>query len=387
MIDETGHTRLADFGLLTIISDPANLLSSGSYTPGGTARWTSPELIAPQRFGFKNSRPTKASDCYALGMVIYETISGNLPFHKHTDLTVIMKVLEGEHPSRGVRFTESLWKMLELCWEPQPNDRPSIEDVLRGLEIVSNSSELPPPVVEEEEDSDGSDSISDSHTVQNGTSDTMMTERSTPMSYGPGYLTGRPPSSVSSIGAIVEDSPILASDYLTLSEYFTMVRMVGSQHISPIGHMLSPQNEPSNMNHISGNRQQGHSPGYPHYPVGTPPSINEINSELMHIPDTLLPKIEQELMIPQDRDFATMTVDEKVRSWTLRTVRSFTIPFSDVLLFSTTGSTVVGSIPDQVILNDHLALLAHPWRLRWHLRTLTATPQSCDGKNGSPHLL
>jgi hypothetical protein len=25
-------------------------------------------------------------------MVIYETISGNLPFHKHTDLTVFMKV-------------------------------------------------------------------------------------------------------------------------------------------------------------------------------------------------------------------------------------------------------------------------------------------------------
>ena len=107
-----------------------------------------PELIDPQQFGFKKSRPTKSSDCYALGMVIYETISGNLPFHEHTDLTVIMKVLAGERPPRGAGFAESLWKMLELCWKPQPNSRPSIEDVLRYLEMVSNPSELRSPGVD-----------------------------------------------------------------------------------------------------------------------------------------------------------------------------------------------------------------------------------------------
>jgi len=82
LIDQTGHARIADFGLLTFVSNPTNLFSSSSYTQGGTARWMSPELIAPERFGFKISRPTRASDCYALGMVIYETVSGKLPFHK-----------------------------------------------------------------------------------------------------------------------------------------------------------------------------------------------------------------------------------------------------------------------------------------------------------------
>ena len=130
LIDQTCRARLADFGLLTIVSDPTNHLSSSSYAQGGTARWMSPELIALRRFGFKDSRPTKPSDCYALGMVVYETISGNLPFHEDTDLTVFLRVVEGKHPSRGVKFTESLWKMLELCWAPQPNDRPSIDDVL-----------------------------------------------------------------------------------------------------------------------------------------------------------------------------------------------------------------------------------------------------------------
>ena len=100
----------------------------------------SPELIAPQRFGLEKSRPTKSSDCYALGMVIYETISRHPPFHTSTDLTVFLKVLEGEHPIREVGFKDSLWEMLVLCWTPQPDARPSIGDVLHCLERVSDVS-------------------------------------------------------------------------------------------------------------------------------------------------------------------------------------------------------------------------------------------------------
>ena len=116
LIDQTGHARLADFGLLTIVSDPAHHLSSSSYSPAGTFRWMSPERIVPEQFGFKNGHPTIPSDCYSLGMVIYETISGNLPFHEYTDFQVYMKIVKGEQPHRGVRFTEDLWKMLEQCW-------------------------------------------------------------------------------------------------------------------------------------------------------------------------------------------------------------------------------------------------------------------------------
>jgi len=161
LIDETGQARLADFGLLTIVSDPTNLLSSSSYTQGGTARWMSPELIDPQRFGFENNRPTKKSDCYALGMVMYETISGHIPFHRHGDLTVIVKVLAGERPPRGLGFTETLWETLELCWMSQPSNRPSVEHVHQCLVRASDSSE-PPSAGEMEMDGDDWDSSSDS---------------------------------------------------------------------------------------------------------------------------------------------------------------------------------------------------------------------------------
>ena len=159
LIDRTGHACLADFGLITIVSDHTSLLSSSSHTHGGTARWMSPELIDPPQFGFKNNRPTKHSDCYALGMVIYETISGHLPFHQHGAMAVFMKVLKGERPLRGVGFTQSLWKMLESCWRSQSNDRPSIENVLQCLDLEEHLkfSEPPYPGVDEEIEEDGDD--------------------------------------------------------------------------------------------------------------------------------------------------------------------------------------------------------------------------------------
>ena len=150
LIDKTGTARLADFGLLTVISEPTNHFASSSHAHGGTARWMSPELIDPEEFGFEKYRPTKASDCYALGMVIYEIISGHLPFHEYTDLTVFVKVLKGTRPRRGRGFTSNLWKMLELCWKPQPDARPDIKDVLLCLQQVLN-----PPEPESKETGEG----------------------------------------------------------------------------------------------------------------------------------------------------------------------------------------------------------------------------------------
>jgi len=137
--------------------------------------------MSPERFGFENSRPTRASDCYALGMVIYETISGKLPFHRYTHPTVILKVLEGERPHRGVEFAGGLWKMLEQCWASRPKNRPSIEDVLHCLEMPSNLLEPPPPLGVDKGNLDSAGGSSD---IENMTSCTMTTKGSTTMSSG-----------------------------------------------------------------------------------------------------------------------------------------------------------------------------------------------------------
>ena len=111
---------------------------------GGTTRWMSPELLDPERFGSKDGRPTQESDCYALGMVIYEVLSGQAPFTPHTTIAVMRMVTEGQHPMRpeggnGVWFTDDLWGVLKRCWVSQPKSRPGIEAVLEFLGPISKA--------------------------------------------------------------------------------------------------------------------------------------------------------------------------------------------------------------------------------------------------------
>ena len=108
----------------------------------------SPELLHPEKFGLGDSIPTLASDRYALGMVIYEVLSGKAPFFKYRDHEVVFLVLEGSRPERpqgseGELFTDQIWEALNLCWKQQPRDRISAGRVLKVLEGNLYPSRLP----------------------------------------------------------------------------------------------------------------------------------------------------------------------------------------------------------------------------------------------------
>ena len=169
LIDGEGHARIADFGIVAIASDQPTHTSSPVW--GGTTRWMSPELLNPEPFGLKESHPTKESDCYALGMVVYEVLSGRRPFTSSKDHKFILMVLDGKRPERpegkeGRLFTDAIWKMLELCWKHQPSDRPSAKTVLLCLEGTPPPPPWPPSdgggVVETDADDHRSDTTSDS---------------------------------------------------------------------------------------------------------------------------------------------------------------------------------------------------------------------------------
>jgi len=95
LVNKERRACIADFGLSTITGvaahatagvSRASLISNDtlmSFTEGGTRRWMSPELLDPERFRIPESegdRPTRQSDCYALGMVIYEVSVWASPF-------------------------------------------------------------------------------------------------------------------------------------------------------------------------------------------------------------------------------------------------------------------------------------------------------------------
>ena len=145
LINDNGHACLTEFGLLMMVPDQST--DASPHMDGGTTRWMSPELLDPKGFGLREGQRTKESDCYALGMVIYEILSGQAPFAPLRPFEVILRVMKGLRPERpkgeaGVLFTDDIWRTLELCWKQRPSERISAKVVLQRLE---KSSPLPQP--------------------------------------------------------------------------------------------------------------------------------------------------------------------------------------------------------------------------------------------------
>ncbi|KAJ6548699.1 kinase-like domain-containing protein [Mycena capillaripes] len=86
------------------------------------------------------------SDIYAFGCVCYEIMEGKVPFHEWSnDATVIYKVLEGNRPLRpmscsGTTTVDSLWELMQKCWQQQVEMRPSASRIVQrlGLPKVEN---------------------------------------------------------------------------------------------------------------------------------------------------------------------------------------------------------------------------------------------------------
>jgi serine/threonine protein kinase len=72
MITDNHEACLADFGLMTLISDSLSAYATTTVQTRGTIRWMAPELLNPEDFGFDHCSPSRESDVYSFGMVIYE---------------------------------------------------------------------------------------------------------------------------------------------------------------------------------------------------------------------------------------------------------------------------------------------------------------------------
>lgn len=136
MIDNNHHACLTDFSLTRSLPDSSLWVTT--CVEGGTFQWMSPELLSPNLFNLKKSCPTLESDYYALGMVVYEVLSGKVPFQDYGPYAAIPMILEGKRPQRpheemGALFTDAIWAMAERCWKHDPRDRANVMDVFQCL--------------------------------------------------------------------------------------------------------------------------------------------------------------------------------------------------------------------------------------------------------------
>ncbi|KAF9783904.1 kinase-like domain-containing protein [Thelephora terrestris] len=151
LVDDMGSARVADFGLMTMTDVIMTFLSEIGGSFGGTGCQMSPELLDPSSFG-SNGRPTCESNCYALGLVIYEVLTGLRPFHHVYAVTPIpaIAILRGVHPEKPSRaqylgFSDTLWGLAQLCWSEMSSSRPTACGLHDHLSSVTHTWN-PPPV-------------------------------------------------------------------------------------------------------------------------------------------------------------------------------------------------------------------------------------------------
>jgi serine/threonine protein kinase len=101
-VDDTGHARLADFGLSTVSAD---LGSSGSIKDGHAVRWAAPEILEEER------PVSNESDVYSFSMVVIEVwVRGNLSYKPgHSQLQGIYRA--GTVP-RGCAYHGCCWHFI-----------------------------------------------------------------------------------------------------------------------------------------------------------------------------------------------------------------------------------------------------------------------------------
>lgn len=134
-----------------------DIFSNTAVSPSGTTRWMSPELLNAYSLGL-DGPPSRESDCYALGMTIYQVsgflffgaipfthlqvLSGLPPFFHLWSPVVACAVLVGERPKQppnasSLGFTNTLWGLLQSCWSESASARPTSQQLLDYLQPAS----------------------------------------------------------------------------------------------------------------------------------------------------------------------------------------------------------------------------------------------------------
>ncbi len=125
MIDPQGVARLMDFGI-------AKSQEGGAATATGHVLGT-PEYMSPEQAqGYKVDART---DVYALGVLIFETFTGQVPFRGETPISPILKHLHDQPPLDSSQLPLPLRPVLKRAMAKDPNARyptaRSLADALR----------------------------------------------------------------------------------------------------------------------------------------------------------------------------------------------------------------------------------------------------------------
>ena len=138
MLTGEGQVKIMDFGLAKL-KGVSQLTKAG--TTLGTMQYMSPEQVQGQEVD-------QRSDVFSLGVVLYEMITGELPFRGEYEAAVVYSIInETPEPLREYRteVPEGLQRIVDKALEKQKDNRyQSTAELLEDLEKLTKGEEIKP---------------------------------------------------------------------------------------------------------------------------------------------------------------------------------------------------------------------------------------------------
>jgi len=132
LFDDEGRLRIADFGLARALAEAAWTEPSGTLL--GTARYASPEQVRGARLDGK-------ADVYSLAIVLYEAVTGRVPFVADTTVGTLMGRLE--QPIPVAPELGPLGPIVARAGRPDAAER--LDAMALGAALQASANDLPAP--------------------------------------------------------------------------------------------------------------------------------------------------------------------------------------------------------------------------------------------------
>lgn len=130
LVTETGVIKVTDFG---IAKSSTSATLTNTTTIMGSAHYFSPEQA-------KGSMVDARTDLYSLGVVLYEMVTGKLPFEADSPVTIALKHIQEEviaPKELNPKVPESLSKLIVKAMEKDPNKRyQSAREMISDLQKI-----------------------------------------------------------------------------------------------------------------------------------------------------------------------------------------------------------------------------------------------------------
>ena len=123
---KNGLVKLGDFG----ISKGFERTMEKAKTMVGTPYYLSPEILENKPYDAK-------SDIWSLGILLYEMMTFKMPFNANSLPMLSVKIMKGNYTPPPSLYTKELREIVSKCLMLNPDDRPTIQEILR-MPIVQN---------------------------------------------------------------------------------------------------------------------------------------------------------------------------------------------------------------------------------------------------------